>query len=105
LQVAEGVEGDGRTVLALAPDAQGDLLRHRPAGHEDGGLFPQKFRDLALEVLDHSALAVVIWLWCIGSLTRQRRQRLGRALGAMAGERALAGEEDRALFILGEWLR
>jgi hypothetical protein len=26
-------------------------------------------------------------------------------MGAMAGERALAGEEDRALFILGEWLR
>ena len=58
LQVAGGMEGDGRAALAIAPDAQRDLLRHRPAGHEDRRLVAQDLGDPLLQAADPLALAV-----------------------------------------------
>src|SRR5690348_1709202 len=41
-QVAFWMKSDIRSSSALRPDAQGNLLTHRPTGHKDGCIFPQQ---------------------------------------------------------------
>src|SRR5690348_8992594 len=84
------MEADGLAVLALAPDAQGDLLRHRAARHEDGGFFPQQLGDLALELLDKLALAIAVGLLIGIGRRRQRRKHGMWASWPMSPKEALA---------------
>jgi hypothetical protein len=51
LEVGRRVHGDGGAALAVAPDAQRNLLRHRARGHEYGRLLAEHPGDLRLEGL------------------------------------------------------
>src|SRR5207245_439495 len=83
---------DGRAVCALAPDAQRDLLRHRPAGQKDRRFLAEQLRDLALEVLDERALAIEIRIGNLGARARKLGQRLRGTSRPVPGDAALAGE-------------
>ena len=80
-QVACGMEGDDLDALALAPDAQRDLLRHRAARHEDRRLFAEKSSDLVLEVANHGPRAVLIGK-IIGASSLRELQLTRRAVAA-----------------------
>src|SRR4029453_10989615 len=73
---------------AVAPEAKGDLLRHGAARHEDGGLFAEQARDIALEALDDLAAAVVV--------ARDRRVGPRGELGERVARRAAVCAPDEA---------
>ena len=49
------MERDGAAAAAVGVDAQGDLLRHRPARHPDGRLLAEQLGDPRLEPLGQLA--------------------------------------------------
>ena len=87
------MEGHGGAVAAIGPEAQGDLLGHGAAGHEDRRLLAQQSRDLALEVLDEGARAVGVGLLVGTGLLRQVGQDGAWPLRAMAVQEAIALRE------------
>ena len=95
------MEGDGATALPLAPDPHRDLLRHRPARHEDRGLLAEQLRDTALEPLQPLALAVAIAALSVLGGERQGLEPLADARGAVPGvEEALGACEGGAVPLL-----
>jgi hypothetical protein len=108
LEMARGMERDRRAGAALAPDPQRDLLRHRPARHEDRGLLAEEVRNAALEAPQPLALAVAV---------RALRVVGGRRQGVEAlphGGRAVPGVEEalrprdrcaRSLLVVGGYRR
>src|SRR5712692_89254 len=61
-QVALRMESDIAYSPALSPDAQGNLLAHRPARHKDRGLFPQQRCNFAFEASDDVSLPITVGL-------------------------------------------
>src|SRR5262245_14732555 len=96
LQVARRMEGNGSGTLALAPDAEGDLLGHGATRHEDRRLFAEESGDLALEVLDLLARTVVIDIVLGVGGFGELRQHVARPLRSMPTEETLAALKDRS---------
>ena len=84
------MERDRADSAALAPDAKRDLLGHRAARHEDGGLLAEQLGDSALEPLDAVALPVLV-----ESLVLLRR--LGHRPQPLVGARPAAPRVEEAL--------
>ncbi len=78
-----------------APDAQGDLLRHRAARHEDRRLLAEQRGDLRLEAGDEFALAVGVGrlLVRVGQFG-QLEEHLPGVRAIVVGEEAGAALED-----------
>jgi len=60
LQMTGRMESNPPRASLVGVDAEGDLLRHRPADHEDGGRLSQDAPHLVLEDLDRTAIAVSV---------------------------------------------
>jgi hypothetical protein len=89
------VERDGSGPPALAPDTEGDLLRHRPRGHEDGCFLADELGDPPLEALDALARAVHVGTFVlIGHLREPREHFPQRWLAVRRVEEALCAAGD-----------
>jgi hypothetical protein len=60
VDVAKRMEGDEIASGPARMDAQGDLLRHRPARHPNGRFLPEEARDAPLEPLRERSLPVAV---------------------------------------------
>ncbi len=93
----------------LAPDPQRDLLRHRAAGHEHGGLLAQQLGDAGLEPADPLALAVRVAALVLGGLVGERLELLAQRRAAVPAVQVALGAGDGGLdagFVghVGAWL-
>ena len=80
LEVARRVERDDPAAAAIGMDAQGDLLGHRAARHEDRGGLAQQLADLGLEGRHRAARAVCVG----GQVLGRQRSELGECVGGAA---------------------
>src|SRR5262245_53009964 len=99
VEVALWMEADRRAAVALAQDAQRDLLRHRPAREDRCGLLAEQSRDPGLQPLD--ALAAAVHVHAPARPHRKRAERLGRiARRRPRDDEALAQRNDPIAFPL-----
>jgi hypothetical protein len=90
LDVTGGMKRDRPTVPSVGMNAQGDLLCHGPAHEEGGSRHSEKIGEVALEFLDHAAVAV-----SIGSdVGRKLGKHPGSCSIAMPGQPPGAGTAD-----------
>ena len=76
VQMVPRVHDDVAGTASICMDAQGDLLRHRAAWHEHGGLGAEQRSDAGFEVFDHRAPAVLIGLAVVFNAVCDLEQRL-----------------------------
>jgi hypothetical protein len=81
---------NARGVTAIRPDAEGNLLRHRPAGQKDRLLLPEQRRDLALEIVDQLAFAVPIRLFVRSGFLGKLGQHISRMLHTVSENKSVA---------------
>jgi hypothetical protein len=103
-QMAGGMKRDAGNVAAVRPDAQGDLLAHGAAGHEDGCLFAQYLRYFLFKLGDDFPFAIEVRLFVEANDLGQVSKYLIWALGIVPAEEARTGALYLFLFAAMYWI-